>query len=90
MGVFQVQLEIGDPQGDRYEPIQALVDSGAAYTIMPASILRRLGIVPHDSRAFQLADGTLIRRDFGQTWMRLAGERNISPVVFWDENTTPC
>ena len=65
MGVFQVQLEIGDPQGDRYEPIQALADSGAAYTIIPASILRSLGIVPHDSRAFQLADGTIIRRDFG-------------------------
>ena len=89
MGIFNVALEIGDPQGQRYETVEAMVDSGAAYTIMPASLLDSLGVEARSSRTFILADGTRIRRGFGQTWMRLEGEEYISPVVFWDEGTTP-
>ena len=29
MGLFHVPIEIGDPQGERYERIDALVDTGA-------------------------------------------------------------
>ena len=89
MGIFNVSLEIGDPQGHRYETVEAMVDSGAAYTIMPTSLLDRLGVVPHTSRTFVLADGSWTRKGFGQTWMRLRGQEDISPVVFWDEETTP-
>ena len=42
MGIFQVELEIGDPQGKRFKrfkTISALVDTGASYTLMPASFL---------------------------------------------------
>lgn len=89
MGIFNVALEIGDPEGQRYETVEALVDSGAAYTIMPKSLLDRLGVVPHTDRTFILADGTRLRRGFGRTWFRLEGQEDISPVVFWDEGTTP-
>ena len=89
MGIFNVALEIGDPEGQRYETIEAMVDSGAAYTIVPSSLLTRLGVDARSSRTFILADGTRIRRGFGQTWMRLGEEEYISPVVFWDEGTTP-
>ena len=89
MGVFKVALEIGDQQGQRYETVQALVDSEATYTTMPASLLDRLGIEPRASRTFILADETRIHRGFGQTWFRLKEQEEISPVVFWDEETTP-
>ena len=89
MGIFNVALEIGDPQGQRYETVEAMVDSGAAYTTMPRSLLDKLGVVPRSSRTFILADGTRLRRGFGQTWMKLGEEEYISPVVFWDEGTTP-
>ena len=89
MGTFQVEIEIGDPEGRRYETVEALVDSGATYTAMPASLLRRLGVAPFSKRAFVLADGTRIDRDFGQTWIRLNGEPDISPVIFGDEGTMP-
>ncbi|MCY4655085.1 MAG: hypothetical protein OXC95_18210 [Dehalococcoidia bacterium] len=89
MGVFHVELEIGVPQGRNYQAIEATVDSGATYTTMPASLLTRLGIVPHTDRTFILADGTRLRRGFGRTWFRLEGQEDISPVVFWDEDTTP-
>ena len=50
MGIFNVALEIGDPEGQRYETVESMVDSGAAYTIMPTSLLDRLGVVPHTDR----------------------------------------
>ncbi len=89
MGILHVELEVGDPQGQHYEVVEAMVDSGAAYTTLPASILRRLGVEARSNRTFILADGTRMRRGFGQTWIKLGEEANISPVVFWDEGTTP-
>ena len=89
MGTFQVTVEIGDPQGQRYETVEALVDSGATYTTMPVSLLGRLGVAPFSKRTFLLADGTRIERDFGQTWVGLNGEHAISHVVFGDEDTMP-
>ena len=89
MGIFYVDVQIGDPQGERFESVRALVDTGSAYTILPASVLEGLGVEPHDTRNFQVADGRIITRGFGQTWVRLDGRDSISPVVFWDEGTTP-
>ncbi len=89
MGTFSVKLEVGDPDGRRYETVDALVDSGATYTFMPPSLLRRLGVIPHTERGFVMADGTRIYRDSGQTWIRLGDEENVSPIVFGDENVTP-
>ena len=89
MGTFQVAIEVGDPDGQRYETVEALVDSGATYTTMPASLLSRLGVSPHSKRTFVLADGTRIERDFGRTWVSLHGEHAISPVVFGDEGAMP-
>ena len=34
MGVFQVEIEIGDPNGMRFESVEAMVDSGASYTMI--------------------------------------------------------
>lgn len=89
MGVFHVELEVGDPQGQNYQVIEAMVDSGATYITMPASLLRDLGVEPRNNRTFVLADGSQIRRGLGQTWIRLEREENISPVIFWDEDTIP-
>ena len=89
MGVFHVELEIGDPLGERYESVEALVDSGAVYTFLPSSLLSELGVEPLTTRSFVLADGTRIQREIGQTWVQLDGERLISPVIFGDDNATP-
>ena len=89
MGTFAVTLGVADPQGRRYEEVEAMVDSGAAYTVLPASILEGLGVEPHETRGFVLADGHRVERGFGQTWIRLDGRECVSPVVFWDEGSMP-
>ena len=45
MDAFTVQLEVADPQGRQYEAVEVMVDSGATYTVLPASLLERLGVV---------------------------------------------
>ena len=89
MGTFQVEMGIGDPQGLRYEYVKALVDSGSTYNILPASMLRRLGVQVQRSGTFTLADGRSVQRDLGQTWVRLNGEAYITPVVFGNDDTQP-
>lgn len=89
MGTFSVQLQVGDPTGSRIETVEAKVDSGAAYTALPASLLDRLGVVPHATRHFVLADGNRVGRSLGKTWLRLGGNEDVSPVVFWDEDSMP-
>ena len=89
MGTFNVQLEIGDPDGQRFETVEAMVDSGATFTFIPRSLLERLGVRPHDSITFEIADGSQMERDSGLTWIRLDGNQTISPVIFGDDNATP-
>ena len=89
MGTFTVPLEVADAQRRRYQTVDALVDSGATYTVLPASLLERLGVVPHTARRFVLTDGSRVKRGFGRTWMRLDGREDLSPVVFGDEGAEP-
>ena len=89
MGTFRVEMGIGDPQGQRYEYVNALVDSGSTYNILPASMLRRLGVQVQRSGTFSLADGRSVQRDLGQTWVRLNGEAYITPVVFGNDDAQP-
>jgi predicted aspartyl protease len=85
VGTFQVQLEVAGPARDRFETINALVDAGSTYTVLPAALLRDLG-VPVDRRArFVLADGTEVARELGRAWVRFEGREEYTLVVFGDE-----
>jgi clan AA aspartic protease len=89
LGVFAVPVEIGDPRGERFERVEALVDSGASYTAMPASALRALGVVPDETRLFVLADGRQVEREIGETRLRIDGRTKTTTVVFADEDARP-
>jgi clan AA aspartic protease len=89
MGTFSLTIEIGDPQGQRFEAMNALVDTGATYTVVPASFLRRLGVTPHVRGTFALGDGRSIEMDIGRTWVRVNGQSEITLVVFGDEGVEP-
>ena len=89
MGTFRIEMGIGDPQGQRYEYVDALVDSGSTYNILPASMLRRLGIEVQGIGTFRIADGRRIEREMGETRVRLNGEDYTAPVIFGDEGVQP-
>src|SRR3972149_8304960 len=89
MGTFRANLEIGDPQGQRYESVEALVDTGSSYTWAPSDLLKRLGVAPQFRMEFETADGRIIERDVAQTWVRHNSNAHISFVVFGDEGSLP-
>lgn len=69
-----------DGKGPRRR-VQLLVDSGALYTVLPAAVWRRLGLVASRTAEFSLADGTTIRRGVAEARFRIAGCTATSPVV---------
>lgn len=89
MGTFSCQIEIGDPEARRFETVDALADTGASFTLMPTSLLQRLGVEPHTKETFVLADGRQVEKDVGRTWVRVGGRTEITLVIFGDEGTRP-
>ncbi len=89
MGIFTVRIEVGDPEGQRFEAFEALVDTGSTNTALPASILRRLGVVPYRRDPFELADGREVELEVGRAWVRVNGRQELTQVVFAEEGTGP-
>ncbi len=89
MGAFTVPVEIGDPAGQRFEAIDALVDTGSIYTWVPRNVLGRLSVRPTDERMFQLADGREVPYPVAWLTIRLQGKVQPTLVVFGDEDTMP-
>ena len=69
--------------------MDALVDTGATYSTLPASMLTLLGVSPLVNQEFRLANGEMIHRDIGVANVRIDGRVRITPVVFSDERSHP-
>lgn len=87
MGLTHLKARIANPARPRKAvAMKLLVDSGAVYSVVPHTILRRLGIKPHSTRTFFLADGTEIERRIGDAVFIVDGHRGASPVIFGEED----
>lgn len=83
MGLSHIRATIANPAKPRKAAeLEFLVDSGAAYSVVPATILRRLGIRARTKRKFIFADGTSIERKMGHALFRFDGHEGASPVIF--------
>jgi clan AA aspartic protease len=89
MSTFNVTLEVGDPKGEAFESVEALVDTDSTFTVLPVSLLRRLGVTPHRRTRFEMADGSQTDWDVGQTVVRLKETTQTTVVVFGSDNTEP-
>src|SRR5437870_3943555 len=89
MGVFTVQIDVGNPDASRFETFQALVDTGSTNTVLPAVALRRLGVAPYTTSTFELADGSETELEVGRTWVRLDGKAEYTQVVFGEGDYDP-
>ena len=89
MGTFHQAFSVGDFAGNRYEPIEGLVDTGATYTWVPRDLLARLGVTPEEERPFVLADGREVT--YGVAWVRIRidGRTQPSLCVFGELGTQP-
>ena len=86
MGTFNWPLRIVGMDGRRPRDIEATVDTGAAYTTLPARLLREVGVEPTGQRRFLLADGRRVDLDYGRAWVTIDGESEVTVVVFGEDD----
>ena len=44
MGIFPVEIQVGDLDGVRYETLTALVNTGVSHLVVPKTVLEALGV----------------------------------------------
>ena len=87
MGLTHIEASISNPaKPKRSVRLSFLVDSGALYSVVPASVLRKLGVKAHSRHVFTLADGSRITRRMGDVLFRLDGRQGASPVIFGEKD----
>src|SRR5205085_1350507 len=84
VGTFRVRIEVGGPRRERFVPIEALVDTGSTYTVLPHALLEELGVAVDRRALFVLADGSEVERKLGRAWVRFDGREEYTLVVFGD------
>jgi clan AA aspartic protease len=83
MGLTVLEIEVGNPAKPRVtRKVEFLVDSGAIYSVVPASVLKRLGIRPLKREEFRLANGEKIVRKKGGALFRYGDRVGVADVVF--------
>ena len=88
MGTFSVKIEIGGVDGESLEEVEALVDTGATTTVIPGSVLRRLGISPTRSETFEYAGGERVDLDMAEARARVDGRETTTWVIFGEEGSS--
>ena len=86
MGTFDWPLRVSSMDERETREIRATVDTGAAFTKLPARLLREIGVEPMGQRRFLLADGRRVDMDYGQAWVTIDGERVVTVVVFGEDD----
>src|SRR5436853_7727155 len=66
----------------RLAEVDLVVDSGAIYSVVPAGVLRRIGIEPREVQTFDLAYGESVRSSVGDVRYEGADRSGAAPVIF--------
>ncbi len=86
MGLTVLRVGVANPSApDVVETLELLVDSGAIYSVVPASILDKLNILPLVVQEFRLADGSTISRRKGVAVFRYGERVGGADVIFGEE-----
>ena len=70
------------------EKVRVLVDTGATLSVLPTSLLERLGIHRIGSKRFRGFGGE-VTRDIGNVTMHYDGELGAAGAIFGDEDDPP-
>ena len=83
MGIFYARVGVSDGNGGATEWVDALVDTGATYSVLPASMLRnRVGVRPDTHLMFTFTNGDQERLPVGEARFQYGDREGTSKVVF--------
>jgi len=86
MGLTILTVEVGNPATpEKLEKLDFLIDSGAIYSVVPAKILKKLGIKPITEQEFRLADGSKITRKKGVAIFKYKNQIGGADVIFGEK-----
>ena len=86
MGLTVLEVEVGNPSNPQLrEKVEFLVDSGTICSVVPASILERLGIRPVTEQEFRWSDGTIILRKKGVALFKYGDRIGGADVIFGED-----
>ena len=88
VGTFNVAISVGDLRGEKFEEMEALVDTGATTTVVPGTALRRLGIAPTRRETFEYAGGQRVELDMAEAKARVEGRETTTWVIFGEERSS--
>ena len=89
MGEFYWPVGVRSLDRERLETVDALVDTGASYSLFPRSMLERLGIAALERHGFELADGSVVEYDVGEARLRVNGRERTTSVMFGNDDDEP-
>lgn len=87
MGTFRKRIEMGNTDGGDSMEVDAAVDTGAAHSMFPASLLIGFRVEPVANRQFRFADGNAANLDVGLALITIDAEQWPCPVLFSPEET---
>ena len=89
MSAFSWPVKVTSLDGGPTMEIEAMVDTGATFTVLPSTLLRELGVTVTRQARFELGDGRIVEMDVGQAWTTIGDVTAITQVVFGAEDSPP-
>ena len=86
MGVFTWPLRISTMDGENWRDVEATVDTGAFFTMLPGRLLRDMGVVTSDTALLEMADRRRVEFEIGRAWATIDGKSEVTVVVLGDDD----
>jgi clan AA aspartic protease len=88
MGIVYITGTVAGPKEVKAR-VRFLVDSGATYTVLPMSVWKKLGLKPKWEEAFELADGSQVKRSISECRITLYDKEGHTPVILGESEDKP-
>ena len=88
VGTFFHSITLVGPNGTS-QTVEALVDTDASFTSVPASVLQQLGVRPFRRARLRLANGAIAESDLGRVTARIDGLEDETICIFGAEGAAP-
>ena len=90
MGLLKVEATFCNyEQPERRVVVDALVDETKFMSVVPSSVLHKLGVMPARQQNFRFPDGIVRRMNIGQVRVRIDDREATTQVMFGEEDAQP-
>lgn len=87
MGITNISALVANIEDPKKKVrINFMVDTGAAYTVLPLEYVKKLGLKPTRVQEFSLADGTIVKRKLSHAMVNIDNQSSPTTVVMGEKN----